>query len=405
MCIITRGSVVSTSIVVAPLPNGRHFTLYENTVELPKKTSNFSLPMEDSPQPANKEEGASMILPFPGKDCEMYDFPNVAVFERFKAAFPLEVSKPDCFGAERTLDTLTCSANLEVKQCGSYQYSVAPTIDDLERLDKGTFFLDNETISYVKGTYTAEGWGFLVCKLIPGKEKRHIAYTYTPATKDETVFVPTRHYHGRFERHPHWDHRIYAINALLPWFPFKATSSKASDAAIGGEARIAWIHKGFPIDLGPIHYISVLRIDGRAENQDLQAVLPKRGREAGVKWLTERKEEDQTMQQNPWWRPQAQFTTIKQQIGPLFPAPMPLSGDPASPPRFGPPRLAMPFFANDGEEVVPLFYTKNEQGLIAPSTFASKKYMDALLSALQGAPQEAEPSSERRGVAFSFGAK
>jgi hypothetical protein len=402
MCIITRGTVVSTSIVVAPLKNGRHFTLYENTVELPKKSHYYPF---DVSKPVTTEEGASMILPFPGKDCEMFDFANVGVFDifdRLKQSFPLEVPKPATFGFGGPTLGGTFSVTLEVKECGSYQYSVAPTIDDLERLDKETFYLDHKTISYVKQHYASQAWGFLVCKLIPGKEKRHIAYTYTPVIK-HTVFVPTRHYHGAIENRPHWDHRIYAINAVLPWPVVADTGYKRGDMAISGENRIAWLQKGqgFPEELGDIEHVSVLRIDGPDENGDHYADIG--SRDNAVKWMAQCKQQEAEAARKKEADEQAMRQALYSQVRRLqapFGQPFVQMGTGHYP--YPAPALSVrPVFATDGEEVVPYFYARDAQGLIEPKFWVPKTYLEKKppsapdLSGLSDA-------HARQGVAFSL---
>jgi hypothetical protein len=449
MCIITRGKVVSTNILVAPLTGGRILTVYENTVELP----NVVLPNAPKPTP----EGGVMVLPFPGKDCEMYDFTNVGIFRQLEQAFPLEVPRPSTFGGD-PFGALSSSTSIEVKQCGSYQYSVAKSFKDLDYLDRATFPLNRETMDYLYGYYPSNH-GFLVCKLIPGKEKRHIAYKYKPHNEGGMVFIPTRHYHGKHEQTPEWDHRIYALNALLS-NPAPDTHYRKFTCAPIDDPRIAWIKQGqgFPPDMEELKYISVLRVDGPVKNQDEMANI------ASVENMLHLQQFiNHQIAATPRWDPpyppgfghlqQQQRPSdfhLHQQLpsaiqldpreddanrrefvrnaaprlraaassfhpGPPQPPPggfqfgvAPYDGPPFifSPPPTGPQFATPPrrFFANDGEQVVPYFYTQDSRG-IQPKFFVPLKYIQGIACAAHAGFMERDmgpqpPPQRRQGFEF-----
>lgn len=54
---------------------------------------------------------------------------------------------------------------LQVMNVGSYDVSVAQCFNDLMRVDKSVFVLNNELIDVLKKYYSLSFWGFIVCKL------------------------------------------------------------------------------------------------------------------------------------------------------------------------------------------------------------------------------------------------
>lgn len=119
-------------------------------------------------------------------------------------------------------------STLPVHVCGSYNYTVVPTIHDFHRLNtdrfmrgatnpsdpthpKGPMGPTPAVMALLRREY-AKGFSFLVCMIRAGQAYHPIAYTHP--VRGGALFVPTMHWHGHEEQgNPRWDHTIYVLGA------------------------------------------------------------------------------------------------------------------------------------------------------------------------------------------------
>ena len=128
------------------------------------------------------------------------------------------------------------SAALPVLRCGSYEYSVVPSVDDFGRLDARLAGRPSAGVEALLRERYARGFAFLVCRIARGGAYHPVAYTHPlgvatgtcgapPTTRREResgdreearLFVPTLHWHGDEREAPgkiEWDHTIYVLGA------------------------------------------------------------------------------------------------------------------------------------------------------------------------------------------------
>ena len=227
MCILTGTPerVSDTQILAFRAKDGRRqVTVYANRVSLRTRSTEF-VPWG---QPGGNNECA-MVLPFPSgagaAECEMIDTTGApGLFKSLDGLFPTTYSmdgKAKCRGGG--------FGTLEVKSCGSYDYSVAPTLADLGRLDPALHIGD---VAGLLGRNYPAGYSFLVCAIRESAKYHPIAYRHA-LRADGCLFLPTLHEHGpALHGEAMWDHAIYTLDAVPPPFcPFKEVDASAADVA------------------------------------------------------------------------------------------------------------------------------------------------------------------------------
>lgn len=116
------------------------------------------------------------------------------------------------FGSYDDVYSYNSRPKLAIKKCGSYEYSVVPSINDFHRIDdelmKGT--PSEKVLGLLQKNYSKD-FAFIVCKIQKNKEYHPIMYMHP--LKNSELFVPTLHFHGEYEKNPEWDHAIYALQA------------------------------------------------------------------------------------------------------------------------------------------------------------------------------------------------
>lgn len=199
MCIILGPirSVDQTRIFVLPSrDNSRQMTFYLNSVDSPDENM--------------------MILPVPNiKSLELHKIKYKAMFDHLYSSV-LRIPQRS-WHHSLELNTLRCAASIEplpVISHGSYLVSVAPTLEDLTRLDTSVFDMTEELYNFFAKNYTRE-FGYLCCRLKEGKQDYEpICYSHDLHSNGR-LFVPTLHYHNHHGRvdteHADWDHLIYSI--------------------------------------------------------------------------------------------------------------------------------------------------------------------------------------------------
>ena len=181
MCIFNKvvERVYGTKLFVSPTADGNQFTIYENVVDL-----------------MDEEESNAMILPFPAGPVELVDltdFPNL--FEDMDDCFP-EPPKPRAtLGDSGGLKSAVSAPALPVFNVGSYDVSIAETLEDVVRIDESVFTVAPNIQELLREHYET-GWGFLICKFRESSKKHPLGYVHSLR---DTLFVPTRHEHGTNE--------------------------------------------------------------------------------------------------------------------------------------------------------------------------------------------------------------
>ncbi len=168
-----------------------------------------------------------MILPVPNPASVQFEDGTMHYKTLFKDAaesFFVVGSQPQFAtrGVSKEKETLPILA------VGSYQASIAHTVEDLESLDATVFNITPELIEMLKKTYENREIGFICCVLKPGANiYEPIAYTHELGPS-EFLFVPTKHYHmevgpsslyhgpmnalrATAEYADDWDHEIYSV--------------------------------------------------------------------------------------------------------------------------------------------------------------------------------------------------
>lgn len=188
----------------------RQFTVYSNKVRL------------------ENDKPVAMILPVPNReldpnnirliDTSQYTQPQDDIFLALRIMFEKSIES-GAFLSAKSSDCDDSEPLLAVKECGSYLYSIVPSLTDFVRLDTnklGGGRPKENVIKLLKDEYGTQKheFSFIVCCLKSSDSEYHpIAYTH-PMLPNSKLFVPTKHYHGdNHDRNPDWDHEIYVIGA------------------------------------------------------------------------------------------------------------------------------------------------------------------------------------------------
>ena len=173
--------VSNTTIMVAPLGNGKQFTLYQNTA---------------------KTEGENvMFLPFPTGECYPIDTTSFSTLLEECERFFEKHHEGGGFGGLRSMafGTATKEAPLPVQRVGGYRVSIAPTLADIARLS-GEVFKVPANIQELLAKNYGQGFGFLVCLFSHTVQAHPIAYVTNRMPGTGHLFIPTMHAHGEPEQ-------------------------------------------------------------------------------------------------------------------------------------------------------------------------------------------------------------
>ena len=203
MCIFSGpvAGVHGTKIFTTLLADGRQFTCYRNKVQL------------ENAQPV------AMLLPFPNPTgattgtIEMFD---MSQYERFFD--DLETCFPDPRANTKGVRSMSLAgfgstSPIPVLQCGPYDYSMAPTYDELANIQWEHFAI-NPSVKGLLATHYAQGFGFLVCLCTKSGAYSTLGVLHPPRAPG-VLYVPTMHAHGGDDDGPvDWDHVIYVLNGV-----------------------------------------------------------------------------------------------------------------------------------------------------------------------------------------------
>lgn len=212
-----------------------------------------------------------MILPVPtgGDTIELQKIHYKSMFQDLKKSVKSIYEEPVHYN---TRSSLTASAfiprnTLEIIAHGSYLVSIAPTLEDLLRLDMRVFHLTPELFHFFRNHYTRE-FSYLCCVLKQGKEAYEpLCYSH-PIHSSGKLFVPTLHYHIHGNEveteQADWDHTIYSVG----------TEEKANRGFTSNYYNnVDW--STFPEEFQKLNVSSVrcAEIKGHYKNQDMSFVL------------------------------------------------------------------------------------------------------------------------------------
>lgn len=179
MCIFSYDATVSdTRILVMPLEGNRQLTVYEN----------FAI--------NNGTKVNAMILPVCNttQHIQLLDFSDYRdIWDDCEKYFPAEVSKGFSFGGGTPRSANTSTSFLPVQRVGGYSVSIAPSIEDIKRVNSDQFILPPGIEGLLQQHY-AKGFAFIVCMFDKVTQGHPIAYISD--MNNNTLFVPTRHEHG-----------------------------------------------------------------------------------------------------------------------------------------------------------------------------------------------------------------
>ena len=178
MCIISQAvkEVEATKILVAiNSKTQRQFTVYSNRVDNDISTN-------------------AMILPVPNpKTVQFHDLSkHKNIFQDLDRVFKLPPSF--MFSYSLSMNNFVLQNSLEVFDVGSYQVSLATSLEDILRVNQQVFQLSQGCYSLLQSTYPSS-FGFIICKIKQANATYHpFAYSHQIIDANQ-VFVPTKHYH------------------------------------------------------------------------------------------------------------------------------------------------------------------------------------------------------------------
>jgi len=174
-----------------------------------------------------------MVLPVPHPETiKLLDLSGYKTF--FTDANEPFIRNHDKLGMKKfsIMSNGTRSATLPVYDIGGYKCSIAMNIADLRNVNDTVFKLSPGLDEVLSQFYSAEHWGFIICKLkaksavttffgdifIGSSENidKYHPFGYTHKMLDGQMMLPTRHFHGKYSEIAHdWDHDIFIYNGEL----------------------------------------------------------------------------------------------------------------------------------------------------------------------------------------------
>ena len=252
MCIILNEivSVNATKIFVAPdKSKTKQFTVYKNTVDSPAENM--------------------MILPVPHPESLQLHTPRYGdLFDDLFKSVSRIPSRSSSRGESLSYSaTRSIASILPVFDYGSYKVSIAPSLEDLFRLDTTVFDLPDGIEDFFATHYNKE-FGYLCCKLKPGKQEYEpVCYSHTLHSSGK-LFVPTLHYHVHSNHTDtdaaDWDHFVYSVGTT-PIANLEFTSNPKN--------QVVWAKFPEAFRHTQTDPIRLARITGHFKNHDLSFVL------------------------------------------------------------------------------------------------------------------------------------
>jgi hypothetical protein len=184
MCLINTEieNVSNNKILVAPnADKTRQIIIYSNYIN-------------------NISESNAMIIPVPLphtiKFINLGNYNNI--FEECEKCF-YNPNKLKSFNySTNTFNTREDSLSLDVFNIENYKVSLAMNLDQLSKVDKNIFELNNNLKQILEMYYYQPYWGFIICKLDIGIKFYH-PFAFSHEIIDNKIYIPTRNYHHKIK--------------------------------------------------------------------------------------------------------------------------------------------------------------------------------------------------------------
>jgi hypothetical protein len=179
--------VAKTKIFSCPTADKkRQLTVYSNTVDTPAENV--------------------MLLPVPHPETVVLETVHKEIFEECDASFSRGRGEFLCESDSSTLTAMS-GGYLSIRDHGSYQVVLVPSMEDLDRIPPDFVTLSGGVKDYVRKHYGDGRFGILLCKLKAGAVN-YEPFAYSHALLEEgRLFIPTRHYHVHSNTRFHADGR------------------------------------------------------------------------------------------------------------------------------------------------------------------------------------------------------
>lgn len=264
MCIINEpAQVTKTQIFVAPSQDHKtQITVYCNKVMTESSNNVMVLP-----------------VPFPNslKFIDLSHYKDM--FKDLERSFKLPTQSALLSFSANSLDSY-----LPTIDVGSYRITVSPNIAKLNEVNPNEFGKIQDHIKTILEKHY-HYCGFIVCKLIPGKETEYHPLAYSHRIWKDLLFVPTRHQHNHAHNHrvsynessilgypsghmghvsheeseSDWDHEIYSINTVIA----------ASNCQIVDPTLYLNLNKFDGFKFGGVKSLNKYKINGYYPNRDV----------------------------------------------------------------------------------------------------------------------------------------
>lgn len=182
MCIISKAvkDVSQTNILVAVDKKGkRQMIVYSNKVD-------------------NQSKNNAMILPVPNPHTLVFhnlkEYPTI--FEDCQKMIRRNIGRSSDFDSKCKQTVINSRDTLKVFSVGSYEVSVAMSLDDLKRVDTNVFESTLGCETFLKNEYSDPIFGFIICKLNDNENKTYHPFGYSHNIHEDKIFIPTKHYHS-----------------------------------------------------------------------------------------------------------------------------------------------------------------------------------------------------------------
>lgn len=220
-----------------------------------------------------------MILPvlYP-QTVKFHDLTNYKkLFDDCKNSFSSPLYKSINLSKNFTTDSIN---KLEVFNVGSYQVSLAISLDDIKRVNSNVFTLSSGCDELLSKEYNNPVFGFIICKLANNKKDYH-PFGYSHNIYNNMLFIPTKHYHSHnnfsYENYVNeniitddWDHEIYLYNGTAKNNIDFVNMSNNNDKWTGeNKLKLGYID----FDFGELKHFEKHKINGHQKNIDLFATI------------------------------------------------------------------------------------------------------------------------------------
>lgn len=147
---------------------------------------------------ANHSDGNAMIIPVPNP--KTVNFHNISHIKNFfknvdKSFVLIRPNLTLSFNSSISYNAKKESmSRLEIIDVGSYRVSLAPSFNDLERINNDVFILSDGLKEKLRTDYREDFWGFIVFVLAKDSKEYH-PFAFSHDIINNAIYIPTKHYH------------------------------------------------------------------------------------------------------------------------------------------------------------------------------------------------------------------